>query len=277
MNAGHYFRIGSTHRVCQDYAMALTRTNKVCAVVSDGCSTARDTDFGSRILARVCASNIWEMVPAFYDAPFIGEAHSQATALGLPVESLHATLLWALATKDYYHFCMHGDGVVVKMKKDGTMEVIEVEFPSGAPYYLSYQVTAQHQTDYRNLFGEEPPTIRKTILSKDGIALSKSIVDKTNRVLESTSYQEFGSNVNEYENIVLMSDGAQSFLKTTNTNTSKSQEPVSLVEMLQSLLPFKNYQGDFVERRAQRFFKDCEKAGWQHSDDFSIAAIHIGD
>ena len=49
--ADAHFSIGKTHRVCEDYARAgLLPDGRAFAIVSDGCSSSPDTDFGSRLM-----------------------------------------------------------------------------------------------------------------------------------------------------------------------------------------------------------------------------------
>ena len=58
MYTDSYFKIGKSHKVCEDYARAkeiphpyLAKEKLPYAVVSDGCSGSEDTDFGSRLMA----------------------------------------------------------------------------------------------------------------------------------------------------------------------------------------------------------------------------------
>ena len=52
-----FFAIGSTHDICQDYALALNISNRSLLIVSDGCSASPSTDIGARILSR-CAAQV---------------------------------------------------------------------------------------------------------------------------------------------------------------------------------------------------------------------------
>ena len=51
MNANSTFSIGKNHIVCEDYALAYTGPIITYAIVSDGCSSSPDVDFGARCLA----------------------------------------------------------------------------------------------------------------------------------------------------------------------------------------------------------------------------------
>ena len=63
MNADSAFRMGSTHAVCQDYAVASAWTAaahtdgaapppRPYIILSDGCSSTPDTDVGARLLVK---------------------------------------------------------------------------------------------------------------------------------------------------------------------------------------------------------------------------------
>ena len=50
--------------------------------------------------------------------------------------------------------------------------------------------------------------------------------------------------------------------------------PVPTLDVVQSLMGFKNHQGEFVQRRAGRAIKQFRDEGWMNLDDLTIAAIH---
>ena len=58
MNTGSFFTIGSTHLVCEDYALH----GKDYVILSDGCSNGGGprihTDWGSRILCKAAEEHI---------------------------------------------------------------------------------------------------------------------------------------------------------------------------------------------------------------------------
>ena len=55
INVDHYMTIGSSHQVCEDYIISGTEPFPYI-ILSDGCSSSKDTDIGARILAQ-CAKN----------------------------------------------------------------------------------------------------------------------------------------------------------------------------------------------------------------------------
>jgi hypothetical protein len=239
MNADSTFIIGATHAVCQDYAVA----RDAYAILSDGCSASPDTDIGARLLVKAAE----QVLHTSDDVSALHEAAARlaldwAKSINLPPESVDATLLTAFRSNDELLVTCSGDGVIIAERNEGSLDVHAISFPSGYPFYPAYW----HQPDRLDAF------------------LS------TNGSIEQTRHFRFKTS--EYKYVALVSDGIHSFLSTSQTITS----PVSLAEVLGELVSFKSLHGAFVARRVKRFMKDCRSRGWQHSDDLSIAAIHLG-
>ena len=74
-----------------------------------------------------------------------------------------------------------------------------------------------------------------------------------------------------------MSDGVHSFYETISTETSKYNQSISYIDVLKELLSFKNFNKAFVQRRINKFRKDCIKKNWDNADDLSLAVIYTGD
>lgn len=269
MNTGSAFYIGKTHKVCEDYTCHGLAPEPYI-LVSDGCSSSPKTDFGSRILVQV-SSDLFEKNKDFDIEEVLLEAEELRRLFNISQESLDATLLGAYVKGDEYHLLMCGDGVLVKTKHDGTMEVVLIEYPSGAPFYLSYNLNQTRKTGYIKHF-----TLEKKIstwqIQPDGAI--ENLLEREYR--DDNHYQETGS-CKDYKSISLMSDGVVSFYELLNTGTSKSENPILVHEVLKKLLDFKGFQGEFVERRVQKFRKECEKMNWYHADDISLATIFLGE
>ncbi|MBM3457554.1 MAG: protein phosphatase 2C domain-containing protein, partial [Armatimonadetes bacterium] len=101
MHADAAFRMGCTHSVCQDYAVALraTAAGGPAILLADGCSSSPDTDVGARLLARATA-RVLESVATLAPRTLpeaqrsgVERAHRAAADLGLPAGALDATLL----------------------------------------------------------------------------------------------------------------------------------------------------------------------------------------
>ena len=78
-----------------------------------------------------------------------------------------------------------------------------------------------------------------------------------------------------FDLVAVLSDGVHTFQQ---KNVLGQMENVPLNEVLAQLMQFKNVKGEFVTRRCKRFLgKFCEKNGWAHYDDFSMAAVYVGE
>src|SRR5262249_18890024 len=132
--------IGSTHSICQDYALA--KDNYV--ILSDGCSSSPDTDIGARLLVKALDQRL-------NDAAGIESLHKEsaritldrANMLGLPAESVDATLLSIHVSGEDLIIACSGDGVILLESQTGVLDVYSISSPSGYPFYPSYI----HQTD----------------------------------------------------------------------------------------------------------------------------------
>lgn len=268
MNTGSAFYIGKTHKICEDYASHKMHPQPYI-LLSDGCSSSPNTDFGSRILNQV-AGDMLSLDQEFDPKEFINEAEEIRRLLNLPSGSLDATLSCVYVKDERYYLHMFGDGVTVKTKEDKSMEVVLIEYLSGAPNYLSYNLDPIRKKGYFDLYGLKKK-ISTYLLEPNGIVTGLVIKEDS----EDTFYTENGSCIG-YRNISLMSDGVLSFYQLLNSGTSKTEEMIPLNNVLLQLLDFKGFQGEFVDRRLQKFRKDCEKINWFHADDLSLATIYFG-
>lgn len=112
-NSDAFFSIGKTHEVCQDYARAGDLDGRQFAIVSDGCSSSPDTDFGARALvmsAIQCRKEI-SWLPLVADWT-IWHAKDIIKGYGLSPFCLDATLLSIFPSpgKGWFNIQVCGDG-----------------------------------------------------------------------------------------------------------------------------------------------------------------------
>ena len=242
MNSDAIINIGSTHAVCQDYAIA----RRDYVILSDGCSSSTDTDIGARLLVRALDQQL-----SGHPTTEIAELHANAarTALGwadmigLPPQSVDATLLSAHINNDDLIIACSGDGVIILESQSGVLDVRPISSPSNYPFYPAYL----HQ----------PDRLSEMVTNK---RCTKTIVIKLN--------------VADYKYAAIASDGLTSFFHTQPSANGKRVEPVRLDDVLSELWSFKTSHGAFVQRRLKRFNKDTQ---WQHADDLALAVLHLGD
>jgi hypothetical protein len=252
MNADATINIGSTHALCQDYVIAKDRH----VILSDGCSSSPDTDIGARLLVKALEQNLSKSagIEALHRES-ARVALSWTNMIGLPPESVDATLLSIHVTGDDLVIACSGDGVIMLESHAGVLDVYAISSPSGYPFYPSYV----HQPDRL-----------AELVHKD--RCTKTIKDfRSMNVTRSDSLTiTFKLNAADYKYAAVASDGMTSF-------SSKHVGPLSVPDVLKEFWSFKNSHGAFVQRRMKRFTKDTQPKGWQHADDLAIGVIHLGD
>lgn len=281
-----FFRMGSTHAVCQDYAVAGQSGNVTYAMLADGCSGKHIpgepgspyTDFGARFLVRCAQRYLGEMVAGrFPETAIVHDAQAITHQAHLPSVSLDATLLAVVAQPGGSALTFQtGDGVIAIRHRDGTRTYQSVEFGNNMPYYLSYLL---HPTRRQSFF--KPPPEAGVSPEEAGKAFMTTGAKQPGGPWERTQWT-FHINPTEpltftgrhephpTELVMLLSDGASSF-------QLKDGTPVPLEDVLDQLFEIKGFAGQFLTRRCTRFLQTfCAERGWQHSDDFSVAGIYLG-
>jgi len=273
-----FFAIGKTHAVCEDYATAGLQQNGIpYAIVCDGCSSSPDTDIGARLLAASAAfhmNSVWTE-RGLIDAEVLGLAQNAVTELNLDPRSLDATLLMAwrhtkVVSSDEFvgvRVRMRGDGVVAARRRDGTFIMYVVDHLRGAPLYLNYEGDPKRLAGYLEAYGNQSQ-IRTVVPGTD--------LDGTMGFVWHPDDWFF--NAQDHDLVVLMSDGVLSFQHLVETDTSRSLEKVPVERVVEQVLDVKGTKGRFMQRRCRNFLtKFCERERWQHTDDFSAAAIWMED
>jgi hypothetical protein len=280
MNSDSYFRISAktaTHPVCQDYAQAGEYKGGRYAIVADGCSSAPDTDFGSRLLTKCLVKQLsfTNMLPQAFPST-IYVADSCRRSIELPPESLHATLLCVVEEPWAFWAGVWGDGfVVARRRQDKSLLVIKHEFTSNAPYYLSYAIQPDNRQKYIEKFAtsrDEFVIHKSSILNGDCVPFEvinqpvQSAMVLTQHVFEKM----------DYDLVAVISDGLGSFFKTVDEGNSRTDVPVDVEFVLEELFKFKGMAGSFVLRRSIKAFEKFEELGWKNADDFSIGVVCDG-
>ena len=275
MHSDAFFTIGTSHTICQDYALAgKTKDGKAFAVVADGCSSSAHTDFGARLIAAAAidCAEYRSLLPAI-----VYSVAKDSLPKALSATALDATLLVALETTAGVVVDRYGDGFVIARRRDGVIEVVSDDF-NNAPPYLSYLLDANRMREYLKYTGG----ICKTSIVEMGA--------KTNEELHGMQHENVLCTVNPtivefctwayhssvytsalYDLVVLVSDGLGSFVRKDGNAAPTAHE------LIADLLGIKTFTGEFVTRRAKRFLQTAKNAGLEHYDDLGLAAIYLGD
>ncbi len=271
MHADAFFRMGSTHSVCQDYAVAGERGGVVYAIVSDGCSGIPTgvpgspfTDFGARFLVR--AAERFLLQPEGSDtrsasAMIISAADAMRRTAGLPMDCLDATLTTAQVVGSYCLVHQIGDGVVAARRHSGEYEYYWSAYDQNMPFYLSYTMDANRRADWLRECGRE--TLYEQTIERGFSATQRALGENFSKSLVFEAAL--------YDLVVIMSDGAESFYRPDGTQ-------VPLAEVIEQVFAIKGFAGQFMARRCGRFLSSfCAERGWKHADDFSVAGIYLGE
>ena len=295
MYADSYFAIGSSHKICEDYALAGTvevaesyarGQERFFAAVADGCSSSRHTDIGARFLC-LGAQEALRLSPPYEFNEHAVLPHACAM-MGriLPQECLDSTLLLVYTTSRFINVAASGDGVIVARHRDGTIHTQEIEFNHNAPAYLSYQMDQKRLEAYTTgqlntgvLEGGCGVRTMKFMLYDGRMGAGVPDPEMDDRRLDSrvtrdpeTFWHIERFNRSHFDMVAVLSDGVHSFQK---KNVLGQLENIPLQEVLQQLMKLKSVRGEFVTRRCKRFLsKYCAEHGWSHYDDFSMAAVY---
>jgi len=279
------FYIGTTHDVCQDYAL----TGEYSIAIADGCSGSVLSDFGSRMLSVTAMNKMLELesLHDLDEKELILLSRPSIKVLNLPLECLDATLLCAAKISDAAEAICYGDGVMaIKLKNKDTI-VMSIEYVDGYPFYVNYlfDKTGRYKDFQDN--HDKRQVVFSVIKANGDVEVINNDCDATTRlryndtevgIMRLTDHRTMIETISpEVESVIIMSDGVQSFYETITSGTSKHNEKVSYHDVLRELLSFKNYTGRFVQRRMNKFIKTCKRNNWNHSDDISIAAIYLGE
>jgi len=271
MSADVYFSIGSAHQVCQDHAIA----HDDFIVLSDGCSSAKDSDWGARFLTQAASNILKQTKPTdlgAFSKNVLLAAQSYANKLEIHEDCLAATLLYAYVKDRAIKAFIIGDGYIIARNKiKNNIIIISHNFDTGAPWYLYYTLNDDLKNGYINKFGNGKFIINKIIMDAKASENDSLLLD-ANVGMATIGYT---FPLDEFDIVGVASDGLKSFIQHNKTNTSITTKSIELGEVLKKLLNFKTLSGQFVHRRCQRFLKDFAADNIKHTDDFSLGVLHM--
>ena len=268
------YAMGYGHRVCQDYA----RSGPGYVIVSDGCSGAKDSDIGARLLVLAAE----RAIHCFKDpddaesfvSQVVGMAGASVRTMSLREDCLDATLMVLKAVKDAVWAIIYGDGYLVyKLRGETWCEQVKYgEFPN----YPSYRLSPSRKAQVK-----EGSVI--TSLVEGSEELFKTIewakIGKTKTVPLKGDFfcMQLPAGTGSLSFAAVFTDGMGSFTRRADTETSKTDSPVPFDQVLPDLVAFRGTQGAFVQRRYQKFIKERKKVLQDHFDDLAIGAIAFGE
>ncbi len=279
----HYFHIGSSHhsagKPCQDYALSASNKEVACAIVSDGCSTGRHTDVGSRVITLSTLEAIRDYSKASEDYPQdnFGDISSliysrqkeiigaSRLILGLERIDTLATCNYVFLTEKGGFFHIQGDGVVAYKYRGGVMVMQRYDWDDNTPFYPSY--TDGGIEDFIEAHGGDlsRPRLTVTTVVKDQAGVYSEQVNRLTlgQGLLGDFKEILQDHLKEMEFVAVFSDGVTQI------------ENVDWKEAVTSMFAFKNVGGEFLKRRMMWEIKSLLKVGKGPVDDISGAIVRI--
>ena len=268
MNSDSHFLIGNSHHICEDYALSGQKGKIHYAIVADGCSASNDVDIGARILAKTAESVINVVYESHYLSQFywdmigrmiISNAQKTIRSLGVSDTALDSTLLFAIGIEGQKQISIfvYGDGAFAYYDFDNKLHVIDIEYISGAPYYLSCRLNEERKNGY---FQQYP----------DEVIVTHYIENETGNLevyhrLTQPNYFELCFDIHAENYISVLSDGVKTF------------QGMDFLDTATEFMSFKNHTGEFVKRRMNAIKRKCDKEGIKYQDDISMAGIYLRD
>lgn len=271
MHIDSHFMIGSSHDVCQDYAMTYYRDHTNIAIVGDGCSTISEedgiknhlfSDVSSRISVCTFAKTLLDTIfleENLINLLFHDNLLRQAlyNPIGLALGDSTINCIYINNNSDIKWFNI-GDGVIVIKNKNGKITIIERYFEPNIPILARYCI--DKSWDAWKKLNVKTYSEKIEIVNNEVVEVTKTEIPSQWLYYETFSKQDV-------ESITVFSDGISSFYNGIN----KEETYKSVLKALE----FKNTIGFFVKRRLKRFIENQKELGYINQDDVSMATIYF--
>lgn len=233
----------------QDYA----RAGGDWGLISDGCSSSPDTDCGARLLVLAAAAE------GVLDLDGVVTRAAHLAAGLLPPEALDATLLAVQRRSDgQVEATAWGDGLVFGVRRDGVIEAWEIDH-GGVPAYPAYRLN--------------PGRLARWRVEGRGVQVRHWVGEvATALALDAGHFPVFSMIFapSDWRLLGVASDGLVAF--------RGPEGPVPLPAVLAHVTDIRAPQGRFIERSSGFFLRrTCPRLGWVATDDYSVAALWLGD
>ena len=263
MNVDFIQVIGKSHSVCQDFAggrvsntwrQETLEHDAAVAVISDGCSSVRNSHLDSSCLVNSVHSLGYL---TYYDVLGISETYN-----------LMATLVMVEVDESAITFRVKGDGVFGYMLKSGEIEIYSIEFSDNAPDYVGYLFQENSSYNIEQL-------AKQTVTVKSLVNPEKTLEYKINESVYGLALQ-LNRDEFDVDYVFVCSDGilTPEAIKTASNEVLTKFTPEQLNEtIIRALTLSKNRNGEFVKRRVLSGFDRFFPNGF--SDDISISMISL--
>jgi len=277
METDSYYEIGSSHKVCQDYCISIEEDKIAYAILSDGCSSSKDSAIGACLLSITAKSVISHLKDRMsirsssyistFSSILISKIKDIQSSLNISSYMLDATLLVNIIEKETFLCFGWGDGFFISKDTDDNILIKDISYYDEAPYYPSYDIDPTRKSLYQLMYSDKSVITRATTCldNEGGYRYSNCI--QINNPFSPVLIAE-GDKVN-IKSITLCSDG----LKTYYKKDDKEKKKLNTQFIIPKILDYKSTKGEFVTRRMSRLKKEMIEAQIQHSDDISCTTI----
>jgi hypothetical protein len=244
------------------------------AVVSDGCSSGRNTDVGARLLVLATAQVVREYWAATQEITLYStlavlakrqdRVREVQSLLGMTQDDMLATSMFVCVSQCCGLVRVQGDGVVALKYRDGSIVMTRYEWPQNAPFYPTYLVEGIDA--FVEFQGGDVDA--KVVRACSWAINSEGIYTKVSSDLHSIAtgirgFHTFFNIGDEVEYVAIFTDGVTQI------------ENVDWKDAVRSFMGFKTTAGEFAKRRMITGIKETQKVGKGPMDDISYAVIHI--
>lgn len=257
-------------KVCEDYIVKSGENQIPMIVISDGCSSQDFSDWGSRILSleyfNFFQKYLNEMYKRFifninvdFNITIFYKAKDKIKQFNFDERILNATISFCFIDeikKDVYVNILN-DGYLIVGYKNGEIEVNKFEYLKNAPFYLPYRFNE----DLKNRYLREFP--------ENKLLHIQSLYDKKNNFqIKYCYYREHDIKFYFFQKYMI--DNIEFVLITTDgINTFHGEND----KFIKELIDFKSLNGEFIQRRTNKIFRDFEKENIYHLDDITIGGF----
>jgi len=284
-----FFHQGTSHEVCEDYAL----TGPDYAIVCDGCSNGGgpsiDSDWGARFLAKAAEYRLEHLGAGrhmpFYESVLTTTTVACAAVPKLNPECITSTLMVVKKDDEDFLISVMGDGTAGVRMRNGTWIILNWEFlpggttESAAPFYLRYLASEEMINSYFKLFGNQ---FRLTMYRARRLADLTKDPDKLETVgtiRPDGPYFHARFPIEDHDFAFVATDGLASFQQKVVTAGSKTTEAVGLLATLEVMFNELGHRRQgFLRLQRNWAFKRSQKGtflerGWSNYDDLAIGAI----
>ncbi len=268
---------------CQDYAHSFTAGRLQAAIVSDGCSSAPNSDVGARLTTVAMARTLTYTLPWLltgeelglqpkFEEAFYQELHKVQVTIGREVGFspllMDCTALACACYEERLFIFMFGDGLVGVHYEDDSFELYTRDYTAilgglrcSAPNYPAYQLPSNEarRGSYNDAAVQEVLTVDR--LSNNG--WERTLTQTTEKP---TNSFYLPLELARVRGVFLSSDGLSSF----DSAKVDWQNEIAL-----DLLRVPKVVDKNLLRRRMLFYssRNWPKKGWKHQDDLGIAGI----